>query len=70
MIWFRCEREISKIGKTNPFGEALDVRGNKLMENVALATAVQVNPRLHHDETLREMLGDIVVDVEVISFIS
>lgn len=38
------------------------------MSNVALATAVYIDPRLHHDETPRAMLGEITVDVEVILF--
>lgn len=35
------------------------------MENIALASAVYLDPRLHYEESAPEMLGELVGDVEV-----
>lgn len=68
--WYRCERDIGKVDDLNrfvgPLRKAFEKRGDKLMENVALASAVYVDPRLHHDRTSPNLLGALAKDAEVI----
>lgn len=68
--WFRCKQAISSLDITenplvNPLIEAFDKRSDQLMENPALAAAVYIDPRLHHNKSSRRLLGDMTPMVEV-----
>jgi hypothetical protein len=45
---------------------AMDSRSGKLMENLALALAVFIDPRLHHKTSSKKLLGEFENDIEVI----
>lgn len=68
-VWYKCKKELEKISVTNAFVEKLkksfDDRGKVLMENAVLATAVYLDPRMHHRRSSDKLLGKLKDDAEV-----
>jgi hypothetical protein len=67
--WWRCKKSITSLPSTNPFTEplktAFESREKMLMENPILASAVYVDPRLHHKNTPKQFLGELAEVAEV-----
>lgn len=68
--WFRCKQALSSLDieenlLVNPLIESFDKRSDQLMENPALAAAVYIDPRLHHNKSSRHLIGDLTPVVEV-----
>lgn len=66
--WYQCKKGIDEVTDQNVFKEPLIVafgtRGDKLMENIALAAAVYLDPRLHHAKSSTKLLGAMEKDIE------
>lgn len=68
--WWRCKKAIEELHENeNPFVkpllEAFDIRGDELMKNPVLATAVYIDPRLHHQTSSPQLLGFMEISIEV-----
>jgi hypothetical protein len=72
VIWSRCQRKLAELSDEGneiaaEMVRAMESRSGKLMENLALASAVFIDPRLHHKTSSKKLLGDFESEIEVIS---
>lgn len=67
--WMKCKQGITKISEENPFAvsllQAFNDREEMLITNPVLATAVYLDPRLHHKNSPPQLLGSFEHDIEV-----
>jgi hypothetical protein len=74
-VWWKCKKTIHALDSSNPFKaplmEAFEKREDLLMKNPVLAAAVYIDPRMHHKNSPKALLGELEQTAEVrITFIN